>query len=149
MEYPIVYREEIVGNCVLTDQGLYWELTCSCRILSDRVERLYSGETRLGVLERDGDRLRCRRRVSKASTPELPPRSGVFTLTPVREPEPWQGELLGYELSGFREGNTLLFPYAADRPCPCEPLICFFEIADGFWRLPLQPQWEQSLKTTR
>lgn len=147
MDYPVVYQEETVGNCTLTDQGLYWMLTCSCRLFSDRVERLYCGEKRLGVLERQGDRLCCKRRISKSSSPELPPAAGVFTLTPVREPEPWHGTLLGYALSGFRKGDTLLFPYAADRPCPCEPLICFFEIDGGFWKLPLQQQWKQDLRT--
>ena len=140
MEIPVVLDGKPVGSCILTEQGLYWQINCSCERLSDRVERLYCGQTRLGVLIREGDRLTLRRRLSKASTPQLPPKSGVLTLRPVEEPAPWSGEVLGYPLEGIRSGDTLLIPYEDTKPCHCEPLFCFFEIRDGFWRLPLK-QW--------
>jgi len=141
MEYPIIHQGQTVGCCTLSEQGLYWMLDCTCQILSDRVERLYCGTRRLGVLEREGDRLCCKRRLSKASTPELPPAGGFLTLEPTEAREPWSGTLLGQRVSCYREGNTLLFPYTAEEPCPCEPLICFFEVRDGFWRLPMQDEW--------
>lgn len=144
MDYPVIFEGRAVGNCTITEQGLYWSIDCSCQVLSDRIERLYCGQTRLGVLEREGNRLTCHRRLSKASVPDLPPQSGVLTLAPTSFYTPWQGKLLDYELSCFREGDTLLFPYDPLEPCPCEPLICFFEIRDGFWRLKLQPEWEVS-----
>ena len=140
-KYPVMYEGGEVGNCSLEEQGLYWLLECRCQVLSDRIERFYSGTKRLGVLEREGDCLYCRRRLSKSSTPELPPKSGVFTLTPVKTYDPWSGYLLGMELSGFQDGDMLLFPYDSSKPCPCEPLICFFEIRDGFWRLPKNEEW--------
>ena len=141
MEYPVIHNGQEIGCCQLTEQGLYWNLECSCAVVSDRVERIYCGTRRMGVLEREGERLHCRRRLSRASTPELPPSSGVFTLVPVESYSPWSGRILGKEISGFRDGNTLLFPYDPDQPCPCEPLICFFEIKDNFWRLPIHEEW--------
>ena len=137
MEFPIIFDGKTVGNGVLEELGLYWTVEAHCEVISDRVERLYCGTKRLGVLEREGDELTLRRRVSKAAFPELPPRSGVFSLRPTEEPQPWSGNVLGYELSGFRLGDTLLFPYDEAKPCPCEPLFCFFEIQNGFWRLPM------------
>jgi len=136
MEYPVVHQGETVGSCVMEDVGLYWQVACSCRLFSDRVERLYCGDTRLGVLEKEGERLLLRRRLSKSAYPMLPPRSGFFALEPAAEAEPWQGYVMGYALKGFRKENRLLFPYDPNGPCPCEPLFCFFEICDGFWRLP-------------
>lgn len=136
MEYPVIWKGEQIGHVQLIEQGLYWQLVCTCQPLSDRVERLYAGQRRLGVLEREGERLVCRRRLSRASTPELPPPGGVFTLEPTAELRPWQGLLAGISLTGFQDAEKLLFPYAPDRPCPCEPLICFFKVQNGFWTLP-------------
>ena len=137
MDIPIILEGKTVGNCVLEERGLYWYLEAACMLLTDRVERLYCGACRLGVLEREGNILTLRRRLSKSAYPELPPVSGVLSLRPVEEVEPWTGTIFGYELTGFRVGQTLLFPYEAEKPCPCEPLFCFFEIKDGFWKLPL------------
>ena len=141
MDYPIIHEGRTVGNCSISEQGLYWIVEAGCEVLSDRVERLYCGERRLGVLEREGERLTCRRRISKSSAPELPPKNGILTLRPKPVRTPWQGELLGRALSGFLEGKELLFPYDREQPCPCEPLICFFSVKDGFWRLPLREEW--------
>ncbi len=135
MEFPVVHLGQTIGKCKVTDQGLYWNIECECEILSDRVERLYCGDQRLGVLEKNGSVLTCRRRMSKASVPSL---SQVFSLSPQ---ENWKGTLLGKPIECRRAGDMLLFPYAAHEPCPCEPLICFFEIRDGFWRLPMHDQW--------
>ena len=143
MKYPVIYDGQEIGSCQLTEEGLYWSLECTCTVISDKVERIYCGTRRMGVLEREGDRLRCRRRLSRASTPELPPMSGVFTLVPVEPYRPWRGQILGKEISGFRDENFLLFPYDPGQPCPCEPLICFFAIKDNFWRLPIQEEWLQ------
>ncbi|MBQ9968591.1 MAG: hypothetical protein IJO88_07705 [Oscillospiraceae bacterium] len=146
MEYPILMHDREVGTCVLEEVGLYWQLRCDCELLSDRVERLYAGERRLGVFEKEGDRLTLRRVISKASCPELPPQNGVLTLHPVQPPEPepeepalepWEGEVQGYPLKGYLKDDRVLFPYDENEPCPCEPLICFFEVKDGFWQLPL------------
>lgn len=137
MEFPVTMEDRVVGSCALTDQGLYWQIDCICDVVSDRVERLYCGTVKLGVLLLEGEKFVLRRRVSKASVPQLPPKSGVLTLAPVEELQPWQGQVLGCELSGFRLGNMLLFPYEGQKPCPCEPLFCFMEIRGGFWRLPL------------
>lgn len=144
MDYPVLHHGNSVGNCSISDLGLYWELECVCSVCSDQVERIYSGMKRIGVLERQGDRLYCRRRVSKSSCPELPPKSGRLTLSPQPDREPWKGTLLGQPMEGYRENEMLLFPYAPDQPCPCEMLICFFEIRDGFWRLPANPEWISS-----
>lgn len=132
----MIHQGEEVGRVRLTEQGLYWLLECHCRVISDRVERIYAGQRRLGVLEREGDGLGCRRRLSRASTPELPPASGMFTLVPEERSAHWQGTLAGVTVTGYEDGNGLRFPYAPDRPCPCEPLICFFQVQDGWWRLP-------------
>lgn len=155
MELPVMMHDEIVGTCDLEELGLYWNLNCKCKIISDRVERLYVGEKKLGVLEKMDDCLCVKRMLSKASCPELPPQRGYFTLHPeipevpmeeecqvketeqLQEDELWEGEILGYWLKGKRVGDTLLFPYDEAQPCPCEALMCFFEVRDGFWRLPL------------
>lgn len=146
MEFPILMHDRNVGTCTLEDLGLYWQLRCDCDLLSDRVERLYAEERRLGVMEKEGERLTLRRRISKSSCPELPPKSGVLTLHPVKLPEPkpemeelapWEGEVQGYPLKGWLKDDCVLFPYEENEPCPCEPLICFFEVKDGYWRLPL------------
>lgn len=139
MEYPVIFDGEPVGNCRLEEQGLYWSLFCTCRPISTRVERLYCGTTGLGVLEEKQGQLILRRRVSKSAYPMLPPRNGVLTLRPVEQLEPWEGYVLDQFVRGFRKGNTVLFPYDPSGPCPCEPLICFFSITDGFWQLPLEP----------
>ena len=137
MEYSVMKDDVTVGVCTLEEMGLYWLLRCQCDILSDRVERLYAGQRRLGVLEKEADRLTLTRRLSKSSCPEIPPKSGVFTLHPVKETlVPWEGTIKGYELKGFEKEECILFPYTPDTPCPCEPLFCFFEIKDGYWQLP-------------
>lgn len=135
MEFPVVLEGQTVGNCCLEDLGLYWSVQCSCVVCSELVERLYCGTKRLGVLEREGDRLVLRRRVSKASMPELPPVNGVFSLRPSELPQPWEGRILDQRLSGFLVGEEVIIPYEPDKPCPCPPLFCFFEIRDGFWRI--------------
>ena len=137
MEYPVIEKRKNVGICHVEEQGLYWKLDCRCSLFSDRVERLYSGTVRLGVLLRDGDQLVLQKRLSKSSFPQLLPTSGVFTVEPVEQPDLWHGELWGHSLSGIRVGDRLLFPYEETKPCPCEALFCFFEIKDGFWQLPL------------
>lgn len=141
MEYPVVYEGCPVGSCTVVEDGLYWIVDCTCELCSGQVERLYSGSRRIDVLEQKGNRLVCRKRVSKASAPELLPASGVFSLSPERTYAPWEGSLLGQPAKGFRDRDLLLFPYSQDQPCPCEPLICFFEIRDGFWRLPAKDEW--------
>ena len=138
MDFPVIADGKIVGNCSLEEQGLYWQIRCTCQNYSDRVERLYCGSTKLGVLLLEETQLVLNRRVSKASMPMLPPVNGVFSLTPMEETYLWEGALAGILCSGFQAGQTLLFPYGADKPCPCEPLFCFFEIRDGFWRLPIK-----------
>lgn len=139
MEFPVVLDGKQVGRCELWEEGLYWKLVCVTPVFSDRVERLYCGTVRLGVLEKEGDQLTLRRRLSKSAYPMLPPRSGVLTLGPVEQPEVWEGYVLDQYLRGFRRGDTILFPYDPNGPCPCEPLICFFSIQDGFWQLPINP----------
>lgn len=152
MELPVMMYDENVGICSLEEVGLYWRIRCDCKVLSDRVERLYAGERKLGVLEKEGNRLTLNRRVSKSSCPELPPDSGILTLHPVshsvpeqeaecepeRQLEPWEGSIQGYDLKGYRQDDMILFPYDENAPCPCEPLFCFFEVKDGYWRLPLE-----------
>ena len=149
MELQVRNHDEIVGVCTLEDQGLYWRIRCKCNLLSDCVERLYAAERNLGVLEKEGNCLVLSRRLSKSSCPELPPESGVLTLQPVKlqEPEPeseppvlepWEGTVQGYPLKGYYQDGCVLFPYKEDEPCPCEPLFCFFEVKDGYWRLPLK-----------
>ena len=137
MDLPIVLDEKTVGNCTLLEQGLYWSVEASCVLLSDRVERLYCGNRRLGVLERNGNRLYLKRLVSKSSFPELPPQSGALSLRPAETAVPWRGSILGCDLNGFLLGDSVWIPYEADSPCPCEPLFCFCEIKNGFWKLPL------------
>lgn len=139
MEFPVLSHGRAVGSCTVQEQGLYWQVDCSCRVLSDRIERLYCESRRIGVLELEDGRLTCRRRLSKSSMPELPPKSGCFSLQPFTH---WQGEVAGCHVSAFRCGDILLFPYDPDKPCPCEPLICFFTIRDGFWQLPMAGTWQ-------
>ena len=138
MEYPVFDREEEVGQCKIEEEGLYWRISCRCRVLSDRIERLYAGSCRLGVLEREGQSLTLDRRISKSSCPGLPPESGRLSLQPENVPEPWEGEAMGQYVSAMRQKDTLLFPYSPDAPCPCEPLCCFFTVKDGFWQLPIK-----------
>lgn len=142
MEYPVIYNGQEIGRCFLRDLGLYWELLCRCQAVSDRVERLYCGEEKLGVLQPEGGGLSLKRRVSKASCPGLPPESGQFSLSPAPLWAPWSGRILGYDVpQGLSrrdsQGETLQFPYDPDGPCPCPPLCCLFSIEDGFWRLRL------------
>lgn len=152
MEFPVLMHEEPVGTCNLEEVGLYWRINCKCNVLSDRIERLYVGERKLGVLEKEDNFLTLRKTISKSSCPELPPESGKFYLHPqikvqfpVQGMDEWEGEILGHSLKGYRESEYILFPYDQDGPCPCEPLMCYFEIKDGFWRLPLHPQMEQNV----
>lgn len=132
MEFPVVHLGQTVGRCTVRDDGLYWQLECECQILSDRVERLYWGQERMGVLERNGGRLICNRRIAKSSVPEL---SAGFSLSPC---DVWSGRLLDTPVQCIKQGDTLLFPYRPEEPCPCEPLICFFEVKDGYWQLPFR-----------
>lgn len=140
MEYPVVMNEETIGSCHLEQQGLYWQLCCTCTYCSEKVERLYCGTRNVGVLEPEGEGLTLRRKLSRSAWPELPPKSGVFSLTPVEQPTHWQGEVMGFPLEGVQMGENLVFPYDPHKPCPCEPLFCFFTIEDGFWKLPLPPK---------
>ena len=140
-EYPLVCHGQEIGRCTLQEDGLYWIFDCRCRMQTNRVERVYSGSRRIGVLEKEGEQLVCRRRVSKRSFPELPPAGGLFSVTPMEPSAPWNGTLLGQPRTGYQTETHLLFPYLAEEPCPCEPLICFFEIKDGFWQLPKREEW--------
>lgn len=135
MEFPVISGEQIVGNCTVTEDGLYWIITCACRCRSGEIVRLYCGSRNLGVLVPERGQMMMHRRLSKASTPEVPPVNGVFSLEPMELPVPWEGELEGIHCQGFLLGQTLLFPYEKEKPCPCEPMFCFFEIRDGFWRI--------------
>lgn len=145
MDLPVKLHNVIVGKCSLEEKGLYWSLQCRCELVSDKVERLYVGEKKLGVLEKDGDTLFVKRMVSKSSYPELPPQRGYLTLHPQTEEmienetkQTWEGDIMGNHLVGIRDGDEVLFPYDPTQPCPCEPLVCFFEIRDGFWRIPIK-----------
>ncbi len=140
MEFPVVHLGQTIGSCTVTDDGLYWLIECCCEILSDGVERLYCGGNRIGVLEQNGRIVTCRKRISKTSLPEFPG-MGLFSLSPY---EIWEGRLLNQPVQCLRDGDTLLFPYAADQPCPVEELICFFSVKEGFWRLPMEGQWLSS-----
>ena len=154
MELPVMLNEKNIGTCILEDVGLYWRIQCKCELVSDKVERIYVGEKKMGVLEKVGDYLTMKRMVSKASYPELPPEIGYLTLYPqkkelpmnavqevdVGEQDLWEGEILGYQLKGRKEGEYILFPYDEALPCPCEPLMCFFEIRDGYWTIPIEPR---------
>ena len=135
MEYPVVHLGQTIGKCTVTEEGLYWHIHCECEILSDQVERLYCGDRKLGVLEKNGRLFTCHRKISKASCPQL---SDMFSLSPQEKPSK---TLLGKPADYVRQGDMLLFPYMEDQPCPCEPLICFFEIKDGYWRLPAREEW--------
>ena len=142
MDYPVIHDGKEIGRCTLEERGLYWEVTCRCAAVSSEVERLYSGQLRLGVLAPEHGGLALRRRISKASAPELPPPGGLFTLAPAAAWEPWTGRVLEYEVpQGLcrceAEGQMLRFPYEDDGPCPCPPLFCLFSIEDGFWQLRL------------
>lgn len=139
MEYPVIHEGKTVGTCKLEEQGLYWGVQCSCEVFSRQIERLYCGTKSVGVLLWENGRLTLRRRLARSAWPELPPTSGILTTAPAETPELWSGTVLGHDLSGYRKGDHLLFPYDPSAPCPCEPLLCFFEIRDGFWQLPLEP----------
>ena len=138
MEFDVKNHGKTVGTCQLQEKGLYWHLTCRCQVLSNMVERLYAGEKSLGVLDKQDDCLFLSRSLSKTSTPELPPKLGYLTLHPTAET--WQGQVAGYDLCGQLRGEEVLISYDENAPCPCEPLICFFTIEDGFWHLPLRIQ---------
>lgn len=140
MELPVLYHGKAVGTCQAEDQGLYWLLRCRCNLRSDRVERLYCGVQRLGVLERQGETLILSRRLSKRAVPNFPPEDGLLSLEPSMTP--WQGTVLDCRLpEGYqkREGDRLclLFPFAPDRPFPSMPLFCFFSLEGPYWKLTL------------
>ena len=127
--------EETIGECRMEDLGLYWNLECSCRVISDQVERLYWREHRLGVLEREQDRLTMRRRIPKTRLPGFPEKDGVLHLHACRE-------ILGCQLPPAREEHgKLWYPWSKEAPFPCMPLACFFSVeqSDGrdYWTLPL------------
>lgn len=147
MDLSVMLHGETVGTCTLEEDGLYWQLQCRCSLCSEKIERLYAGEKNLGVLEKKDGALMLRRRVSKASCPELPPQSGMLALHPIKpkepapeapSPEPWEGTVQGYPLKGFFKDGCAVFPYDENAPCPCEPLLCFFEVRDGYWHLPIK-----------
>lgn len=140
LEYPVMKQGRTVGTCRVEEQGLYWHIHCRCELLSDRVERLYWGSVRLGVLEREGDFLTLDRRISRQSLPGFPPENGMLSLEP--DLEPWQGTVLDCPMPGGylkREPGRikLLFPFSPERPFPCMPLFCFFELDGAYWSLPL------------
>ena len=141
MEFPVMYQGREVGTCVVEAQGLYWHILCRCEVLSDRVERLYWGSVGLGVLERTGDRLTLDRRISRKSLPGFPPEEGFLSLEP--DLEPWQGTVLDCPMPrGYlkREPGRLrlLYPFSPDRPFPCMPLFCFFELDGAYWSLTIR-----------
>jgi len=135
MEFPVVSAGNTIGNCTVLEDGLYWNIYCVCKCHTGKIERLFCGSRNLGVLLPEADQLVMHRRISRASVPEIPPANGVFSLEPMPLPVPWEGELAGVKCGGFLLGEELLFPYDETKPCPCEPLFCFFEIRDGFWRI--------------
>ena len=138
MEYPVIHHGETIGVCSLEQRGLYWHLSCHCSGETQKIERLYSGSRSVGVLEPIAGQLVLTRRLPRSSWPELPPEQGSFSLEPEGRAVPWEGEIAGCPLKGERVGTMLRFPYDPHRPCPCEPLFCFFEIRDGFWLLPIK-----------
>jgi len=127
-----------IGSCCLQREGLYWRLRCSCD-MTDRVLRLYAGVRCVGVPQPVDGRLELERRLSCDGWPELPPKAGFFTVSPM---EPWQGTAAGLPLPAglcrrSDEITQVFFPFAEDQPCPCMPLLCFFSIRDGYWQLKL------------
>lgn len=157
MEFPVKLHDKTIGTCSIEEEGLYWQISCRCDAFSDRVERLYIGEKKLGVLEKCGNYLVMNRRVSKTSHPELPPSDGIFTLHPVSPAASeethnedadvlplWEGTIKGHALKGVKKGEQLLIPYKENEPCPCEPLLCLFQIEDGFWKIPIESAEEET-----
>lgn len=142
MEFDVLSEGRTVGKCTLQEQGLYWELSCLCEGEFSQIRRLYWNGRCLGVLEQNGKELTLQRRFSKASAPELPHCGRLPTLEPEQQ---WQGKVLDCQvpscLRTWKEtGSVLSFPFSGDSPCPCLPLLCFFEVKDGQWLLHLDEE---------
>ena len=138
LQFPVLDGGKTVGQCTLLEDGLYWQIRCRCEEMMG-VVRLYAGSRCVGVPEPAEGGLVLQRRVSRSGWPELPPKSGCFTLSPM---EPWQGKAAGLSMpAGFcqkdGEMTTVRFPFSPDLPCPAMPLLCFFTLRDGFWQLKL------------
>lgn len=138
MELTVIHEEKSIGLCRVEDLGLYWDIACRCRRLSDRVERLYCGTRSLGVLEREGEALRLHRRVSKASLPDFPPENGKLSLLPL-----WQGRIFDCTLpAGQLLDGKVWYPASPDREFPCMPLFCFFHMEQRqgrrYWTIPIE-----------
>lgn len=122
MELSVMYQGEPVGVCHVEELGLYWNLSCRCRLLSDRVQRLYWKSNRLGVLEREGDSLTLSRRIAKRQLPGFPTEDLTLYLQP-------PVQLLDCWLPPAREKNGCLwYPFDPQQPFPCMPLACFFSL---------------------
>ena len=122
MELPVCHQGEIVGSCQVSELGLYWNFVCRCRLLSDRIERLYWKEHRLGVLERESDSLVLRRRIAKKLLPGFP---GEGQLLYLRPPVQVLDCLLPPTLE---KDGKLWYLCGPERPFPCMPLACFFTL---------------------
>lgn len=137
MEFSVLHQGEIVGLCRFTELGLYWNVECHCKLLSDRVQRLYWNEHRLGVLERQGNELCLSRHIAKKSLPGFPGETRSLYLQP-------PVQILDCRLPPTKEKDgRLWYPYQADGPFPCMPLACFFSLErEGerdYWVISREP----------
>lgn len=111
--YDVTYDGQTVGRVELEREGLYYRLSCRCRVNDRGIHRLYAAGERIGVLIPDGGELVLETKVAAKRLKE----GGGFSLEEKREtfipihPGEAFGHLGKLRLAklAFREGEPGLF----------------------------------------
>lgn len=111
--FDVTYDGQTVGRVELEREGLYYRLSCRCRVQDSEIHRLYAGGVKLGVLIPDGGELVLETRVAAKRLKE----GCSFSLEEKRETfiPIHPGEAFGYlgklrlAKLAFREGEPGIF----------------------------------------
>ena len=111
--YDVTFDGQSVGRVELEREGLYYRLSCRCRVQDNEIHRLYVGREKLGVLIPQGGELVLETKVAAKRLKE----GCVFSLDETRgtfipiHPGEAFGHLGKLRLAklAFREGEPGLF----------------------------------------
>ena len=110
--YEVSYEGKTVGRIELKREGLYYRLSCRCRLQDEAIHRLYAGSEKLGVLIPENGALVLETRVAvKRLKPGV-----IFTLDesseeyiPIHPGEPFSHlDKVRWGRLAFRDGLSVL-----------------------------------------
>jgi hypothetical protein len=111
--YDVTLVGEVVGRVNLRREGLYYRVSCRCRVEDDKVHRLYAAGEKLGVLIPEHGELTLETRVAAKRLKTgceftLNQKSGEFI--PIRPGEPFDHlDKLRKGRFAFRDGEPGMF----------------------------------------